>query len=77
MRKVFISHPVGYIVGHLRYGHKEGVIEMTEEEYQDFQDNPEEWLKRTDNDCMLDLIVDDWEVDSYDPDIEDVEWRLV
>ena len=73
MKEVFISYPVDYIMGHLRYGHKEGTIQMTEEEFEEFQKDPAKWLKT--NECgALELLVDDWEIDDYDDNIYDVEW---
>lgn len=34
MKKVFIDAPLSYVAGHLRYGHLEGVLEMTDEEFE-------------------------------------------
>lgn len=73
MKEVFISYPVDYIIGHLRYGHKEGTIQMTEEEFEEFQKDPIKWLDE--HEYNLELLVDDWEIDDYDSDIHDVEWR--
>lgn len=75
-KKVYVEYPVNWINGHLRYGHKEGIIEMTDEEFQEFQKNPEAWLGKDYNDDYLELLVDDWEVDDYDTTIEDVEYKV-
>ena len=75
MKKVFISYPVDYIIGHLRYGHKEGTVQMTEEEFEEFKKDPIKWLKINGREYELELLVDDWEIDGYDDDIHDVEWR--
>lgn len=75
MKKVFVDYPVNWIAGHLRYGHKEGSIEMTDEEFEEFKQNPEKWLSEKDID--LELLVDDWEIDDYDSDIEDVHWEEI
>ena len=75
MKKVFVDYPVNWIAGHLRYGHREGSIEMTDEEFEEFKQNPEKWLSDRE-DIDLDLLVDDWEIDDYDSEIEDVHWEV-
>ena len=60
MKKVFVDYPVNWIAGHLRYGHREGSIEMTDEEFEEFKQNPEKWLSDRE-DIDLELLVDDWE----------------
>lgn len=75
MKKVFVDYPVNWIVGHLRYGHREGSIEMTDEEFEEFKQNPEKWLSDRE-DIDLELLVDDWEIYDYDNDIEDVHWEV-
>ena len=75
MKEVFVDYPVDYIIGHLRYGHKEGCIQMTDEEFEEFQKDPAKWLKTDGHEYELELLVDDWEIDDYDSDIHDVEWR--
>lgn len=47
---------------------------MTDEEFEEFKQNPEEWLSEKDID--LELLVDDWEIDDYDKEIEDVHWEV-
>lgn len=76
MKKVFVDYPVNWIAGHLRYGHREGSIEMTDEEFEEFKQNPEKWLSDRE-DIDLELLVDDWEIDDYDSDIEDVHWEEI
>lgn len=76
MKKVFVDYPVNWIAGHLRYGHREGSIEMTDEEFEEFKQNPEKWLSDRE-DIDLELLVDDWEIDDYDNEIEDVHWEEV
>lgn len=76
MKKVFVDYPVNWIAGHLRYGHREGSIEMSDEEFEEFKQNPEKWLSDRE-DIDLELLVDDWEIDDYDNEIEDVHWEEV
>lgn len=71
--KVFIDADVDYIIGHLRYGHFEGTMELTDEEFEEFKIDPKKYLNEHDCDG-LDLLIDDWEVDDYGY-IEMPEWR--
>lgn len=75
MKKVFVDYPVNWIAGHLRYGHREGTIEMTDEQFEEFKQNPEKWLSDRE-DIDLELLVDDWEINGYDSEIEDVRWEV-
>ena len=72
MSKYFISVPVDYVVGHLRYGHLEGVVELQDDEI-----NTKEKLKKLiRNNC--ELLIDDWEIDSYGSlDMNELELRRV
>lgn len=74
MKEIFVSYPVDWIMGHLRYGHMEGNIKMTDEEYEEFQKDPVSWLKGKDR--YLDLLVDDYEIEDYSNDIYDVDWKV-
>ena len=38
MKKVKFNIPLEYVAGHLRYGHKEGTLELTEEEFKEVAD---------------------------------------
>ena len=72
--KVFVSANVEYVMGHLRYGHYEGEIEIPDIEWDAFQANPKQWLKDNDGIDNLDLLIDDWSVDGVG-DIDEVQWR--
>lgn len=74
MKKVFISYPVDWISGFLRYGHKEGNVEMTDEEFEQFKNDPVAFLKS--NECYLELLVDDFRIADYSDDIYNVEWSV-
>lgn len=71
MKKVYIYAPLDYVAGHLRYGHREGTVNLTDEEFEQFKTNPKNFIY--DNDVELDLIIDDWEIDDYG-EIDRVEW---
>lgn len=44
MKKILIDAPLEYVAGHLRYGHLEGVIEISDEEFKKFKENPIDFL---------------------------------
>lgn len=59
--KLFMNYD--YIRGHLRYGHKEGIVELTDEEYAKFKENPKAFIEDTDIDDELNFVLDDYEID--------------
>lgn len=71
MKKVYIYAPLDYVAGHLRYGHREGTVNLTDEEFEQFKANPKDFIY--DNDIELDLFIDDWEVDDCGK-IDRVKW---
>lgn len=70
MSKYFVYAPVDYLIGHLRYGHFEGEIEIPDDKL-----NDKEWIIEAIRQ-EGDLLVDDWEVDGYG-DIEIEEMRKI
>lgn len=34
MKKIYIYAPLDYVAGYLRYGHKEGIVNLTNEEFE-------------------------------------------
>lgn len=74
MKKILIDAPLEYIAGHLRYGHLEGTITITDEEFEKFKENPIDFLYDNEYTDELDLLVDDWEVDDRGP-IDCVNWE--
>lgn len=71
MKKILIDAPLEYVAGHLRYGHLEGIVNLTDEEFEQFKANPKNFIY--DNDIELDLLIDDWRVEDCGP-IDRVEW---
>lgn len=59
MRTFKVTQDLDYVVGHLRYGHLEGVVEA---------ESAEEALEMVKDDPLgyLNLIVDDYSVDDWD-----------
>lgn len=75
MRKVFIDAPLDYVTGHLRYGHLEGIVEMTDEEFEQFKKDPINFIYDNEYDFdELDLVIDDFEVEDRGP-IDEVNWE--
>lgn len=75
MKKVFIDAPLSYVAGHLRYGHLEGVLEMTDEEFEQFKKDPINFIYDNEYDFDgLDLVIDDFEVEDRGP-IDEVNWE--
>ena len=73
MKKILINAPLEYVAGHLRYGHLEGVIEVPDEEFEKFKENPIDFLYDNEYIDELDLLIDDWRVEDRGP-IDRVEW---
>ena len=75
MNKVVITALVDYVIGHLRYGHLEGEVELTDEQLELFKKDPAKAIQELDLD--LELVIDDWEVDGYgDPyDVQYTIWK--
>lgn len=74
MKKILIDAPLEYVAGHLRYGHLEGVIEISDEEFDKFKENPIDFLNDNEYIDELDLLIDDWEIDDRGP-IDCVNWE--
>ena len=74
--KVIITVDLDYVVGHLRYGHKEGTIKLTDDEFKEFEKNPTDFIDKHDILSELEFFIDDYEVDSYGP-IDSINWEEV
>lgn len=73
MKKILIDAPLEYVAGYLRYGHLEGIIEIPDEEFEKFKENPIDFLYNNEYIDELDLLIDDWRVNDRGP-INSVEW---
>lgn len=58
--KFRVTQDLDYITGHLRYGHKEGVVEVESEE------ELKELINTGDISDYMSVEVDDYEVEDYD-----------
>ena len=74
--KVAITVDLDYVGGHLRYGHKEGTIKLTDDEFKEFEKNPTDFIDKHDILSELEFFIDDYEVDSYGP-IDSINWEEV
>ena len=74
--KVAITVNLNYVIGHLRCGHQEGTIKLTDDEFKEFEKNPTEFINKYDILSELELFIDDYEVDSYGP-IDSINWEEV
>lgn len=57
--KFRVVQEADYVIGHLRYGHREGIVEA------DSKEEALELLKGNEDD-YLDLVVDDYEIEDAD-----------
>lgn len=70
----FIDASLDYVAGHLRYGHLEGIVEMTDEEFERLKEDPINFFYYNEYECnRLNLIIDDFEVDDRGS-INEVNW---
>lgn len=59
MKKFLVTADLDYIIGHLRYGHLEGIVEAESEKAL------REMMTKKDFRTYLDLLVDDYRVEDY------------
>lgn len=74
--KVKFNVPLEYVMGYLRYGHKEGILELTEEEFQRLEKDPMDFFDQEDLLCDLDLVIDDYRVEDWGSPLE-VKYEVV
>lgn len=75
-KKVKFDIPLEYVMGYLRHGHKEGTLELTEEEFKELQEDPLNFIYNQDILCDLDLIIDDYRVEDYGSPI-DIHYQVI
>lgn len=74
--KVKFNVPLEYVFGYLRYGHKEGIVELTEEEFQRLKKDSMKFLDEEDLLYDLDLIIDDYRIEDWGSPLE-VKYEVV
>lgn len=75
-KKVKFNIPLDYVIGYLRYGHKEGILELTEEEFKELQEDPLDFIYNQDILYDLDLVIDDYRVEDYG-DVLEVNYEVI
>ena len=68
--KVKFNIPLDYVMGYLRYGHKEGILELTEEEFKRLKENPMDFIEKENVLCDLKLIVDSYRIEDWGDPLE-------
>ena len=76
MAKVFIDAGLEFLMGHLRYGHYEGVAEIPDEDIEKFKEDPIKYISDEYLTDYLEIIVDDVEIDGHG-DITDVDYKFL
>lgn len=76
MKKVKFNIPLDYVIGHVRSGHKEGVLMLTEEELEELKKDPLDFVYNEDILCELDLVIDSFSVQDYG-DILEVNYEVI
>lgn len=75
-KKVKFNISLEYVIGHLRYGHKEGILELTAEEFERLQKNPKEFIYEEEILHDLDLIIDNYSVEDYGG-IDNIKYEVI
>lgn len=75
-KKVKFNIPLDYVIGHVRCGHKEGVLILTEEEFEELKKDPLDFVYNEDILCELDLVIDNFSVQDYG-DVLEVNYEVI
>lgn len=62
-KKVYINADLDWIAGFLRYGHREGYIEIPDKDLNEFKENPIKYIEDNDLIYDLELVIDDYRVE--------------
>ena len=68
--KVKFNIPLDYVMGYLRYGHKEGILELTEEEFKRLKESPMDFIEEEDILHDLKLIIDSYRIEDWGDPLE-------
>lgn len=71
MAKYRVSQDADYVMGHLRYGHREGIIEA------DSLEDAKKKVEQEGHTDFLDLVVDDYSVDDVDYGNNEFEYEKI
>ena len=67
MKKISVECMYDYVSGYLRYGHLEGDLELTDEQFEELKNDPIGFYKQNDYLFFDDLkfVIDDFDVEYY------------
>lgn len=71
LKKFRVTQDLDYVVGHLRYGHKEGIVEVESE------DELKEMIKSGKIFNYMDVEIDDYSIEDYDDGDNEVKWEQI
>ena len=74
--KIEICENLEYIAGHLRDGHREGIINIPEEDFEEFKNDTLNYLEENDLQYECPIIVDDYEIEDCGS-TTDIEWKII
>lgn len=60
IKKVKVRVDYDWLYGYLKYGYREGILELCDEEYESFKEDPYQFLLETGMHYDLKLILDDF-----------------
>lgn len=69
--KFRVTQNLDYVMGHLRYGHKEGIVEVNSE------DELKEMIDTGEIFDYMNIKVDDYSIDDYDDGGNKVFWKEI
>ena len=64
IHKVQINVLIDYVMGYLRYGHYEGLINLNDKEFKEFEKNPINFLSK--NNFNLNCVVNNYRIEDDD-----------
>lgn len=65
MAKIEIRVDYDWLYGHLRYGHREGILDLENEDYEEFKKDPKAFLSETGAIHDLNFVLDDFDLEDY------------
>lgn len=68
--KVKFNILLDYVIGYLRSGHKEGILELTEEEFKRLKESPIDFIEEEDILCDLEFIIDSYSIEDWGGPLE-------
>ena len=78
MKKVSLECLYDYVSGYLKYGHLEGEVEITDEEFEELKNDPINFYHKHKYELfdVLELIIDDYCIENYG-DINEILYKEI